>query len=67
MHYKQGHCQTSGVQHWSFSMPQLCQTAIDLHFYFIFHVEQPVEQFIVIYMFGRHNTILTTPIISCQE
>ena len=53
----------SGVQHWSFSMPQLCQTAIDLHFYFIFHVEQPVEQFIVIYMFGRHNTIFTTPII----
>jgi hypothetical protein len=27
-----------GVQHWSFSMPQLCQIAIDLHVNFIFHV-----------------------------
>ena len=31
MHYKPGHCQMSGVQ-------QLCEIAIYLHVYFIFHV-----------------------------
>jgi len=64
MHYRKGHYQMSGVRHWSFLMPQLCQTAIDLHVYFIFHVRtasRTVHSHI--YMFARHNTILTAPII----
>ena len=40
-----------------------CHNSVKLQLIYMlilyFMLEQPVEQFIVIYMFARHNTILT--------